>query len=74
MLVKMTGNSKEYSKLKKIQKKVPIMLAGESPDNNVEKKSAIPVTEPDQYDMGVALVKILEENNGNLSGRKIGIF
>lgn len=51
------------------------MLAGESPDNNVEKKSAIPVTEPDQYDMGVALAgKLLENNNGNLRGKKIGIY
>lgn len=39
IIVKMVGGSKEYSKLKKIQKKVPIMLAGESPDNNVEKIS-----------------------------------
>lgn len=75
IIVKMVGGSKEYSKLKKIQKKVPIMLAGESPDNNVEKKSAIPVTEPDQYDMGVALAgKLLENNNGNLRGKKIGIY
>ena len=75
IIVKMVGGSKEYSKLKKIQKKVPIMLAGESPDNNVEKKSAIPVTEPDQYDMGAALAgKLLENNNGNLRGKKIGIY
>ena len=75
IIVKMVGGSKEYSKLKKIQKKVPIMLAGESPDNNVEKKSAIPVTKPDQYDMGVALAgKLLENNNGNLRGKKIGIY
>lgn len=28
VIVKMTGNSNEYSQLKKIQKKVPIMLGG----------------------------------------------
>ena len=60
--------------VKKIQKKVPIMLAGESLAET-KKQSDIPVTEPDQYEMGVALVqKLLEKNNGNLSGKKIGIF
>ena len=74
VIVKMTGNSSEYSQLKKIQKKVPIMLAGESLDET-GKQSDIPVTEPNQYEMGVALVqKLLEKNNGNLSGKKIGIF
>ena len=74
IIVKMTGNSNEYSQLKKIQKKVPIMLAGESLAET-KKQSDIPVTEPDQYEMGVALVqKLLEKNNGNLSGKKIGIF
>ena len=74
VIVKMTGNSNEYSQLKKIQKKVPIMLAGESLAET-KKQSDIPVTEPDQYEMGVALVqKLLEKNNGNLSGKKIGIF
>lgn len=74
IIVKMTGNSKEYSQLKKIQKKVPVMLAGESLAES-EKQSDIPVTEPDQYDMGVTLVQqLLEKNNGNLAGKKIGIF
>ena len=74
VIVKMTGNSNEYSQLKKIQKKVPIMLAGESLAET-KKQSDIPVTEPDQYEMGVALVqKLLEKNNGNLYGKKIGIF
>ena len=60
--------------MKKIQKKVPIMLAGESLAET-KKQLDIPVTEPDQYEMGVALVqKLLEKNNGNLSGKKIGIF
>lgn len=45
IIVKMTGNSNEYSQLKKIQKKVPIMLAGESLAE-IKKQSDIPVTEP----------------------------
>ena len=74
IIVKMVGDSKEYSKLKKIQKKVPLMLAGERPAD-IKKKSAIPVTQPNQYDMGAALArKLIENNNGNLTGKKIGIF
>lgn len=74
IIVKMVGDSKEYSKLKKIQKKVPLILAGERPAN-IKKKSAIPVTQPNQYNMGVALArKLIENNNGNLTGKKIGIF
>ena len=46
------------------------MLAGESLAE-IKKQSDIPVTEPDQYEMGVALVqKLLEKNNGNLSGKE----
>lgn len=74
VIIKMTGNRKEYAQLKKIQKKVPIMLAGESL-TETEKQSDIPVTEPDQYEMGTTLIqKLLEKNNGSLSGKKIGIF
>ena len=72
VIVKMTGNSNEYSQLKKIQKKVPIMLAGESLAE-IKKQSDIPVTEPDQYEMGVALVQKLEsirQENTNFSGKQ----
>ena len=68
IIVKMTGNSNEYSQLKKIQKKVPIMLAGESLAE-IKKQSDIPVTEPDQYEMGVAWESIRQENR-NFSGKQ----
>lgn len=74
VIVKMIGNSKAYSQMKKIQKKVPVMMAGES-FSGLEEESDIPVTEPDQYEMGKVLAKkLLEKNNGDLSGKKIGIF
>lgn len=73
VIVKMSGGTNEQSQLKKIEKKVPVMLAGErlSYKKKTEKFS---VTEPDQYEMGSSLAqKLLEDNNGDLSGKKIGI-
>lgn len=74
LIVKMSGDLEAQSQLKKIEKKVPIMLAGES--ISCEKKGKeLPVTEPDQYGMGFALAqKLLADNSGSLAGKKIGIF
>lgn len=73
VIVKMSGETDEQEQLKKIEKKVPVMLAGES--ISYKKKTVkFSVTEPDQYEMGCSLAeKLLEDNNGDLSGKKIGI-
>lgn len=56
-----------------MQKKVPVIQVD---DRSVgKKKSRIPVVEPDNYAMGLAMAEeLLKDFNGRLDGRKIGIF
>ena len=66
-------NSGEESRIKQVIGKVPIMIVG---DSFVKDGSSIFQTiEPDHYQMGVDLAKkLLEDHNGNLSGKTIGIY
>ena len=66
-------NSGEESRIKQVIGKVPIMIVG---DSFVKDGSSIFQTiEPDHYQMGVDLAKkLLEDYNGNLSGKTIGIY
>lgn len=66
-------NSGEESRIKQVIGKAPIMIVG---DSFVKDGSSIFQTiEPDHYQMGVDLAKkLLEDYNGNLSGKTIGIY
>ncbi|MCI9174723.1 MAG: sugar ABC transporter substrate-binding protein [Lachnospiraceae bacterium] len=60
--------------LKKMEKKIPIMLAlcGASPE---EEKSALPVTGPDNYKAGEALAEeVCRDYGGNIEGKVFGIL
>lgn len=60
-------------KLKKLEKKVPIMLV-ECTAAKEQEKSLFPVVEPDHDAMGRALAEeLLKDYNGNLSGKTVGI-
>lgn len=73
VIVKPIGEGNIEQKLKQIQKKVPVMLIGDSLSQEGD-KSDIPLIEPQQYNMGADLVKkLLQNNNGNLKGKKIGL-
>lgn len=63
-----------YSKLQKLQKKALIMLV-ESDASAVQDDSRFPVVGPDHYAMGRALAEeLLNDYNGNLKGKAIGII
>lgn len=66
-------NSGEESRIRQVIGKVPIMIVG---NTFVKDGSSIFQTiEPDHYQMGVDLAKkLLEDHNGNLSGKTIGIY
>lgn len=60
-------------KLKKLEKKVPIMLVGNTVSNDRD-SSKFPITETDNYVMGQAVAEELSSDyNGNLKGKTIGI-
>lgn len=60
--------------LKKLEKKVPIMLAGCGVGLEGE-NSLLPVTEPDNYGIGKALAEeLLEDYGGSMEGKTIGIL
>ena len=73
VIVKPITDNDANSNLSQINRNVPIMMVG---DELVDKESsAYQVVEPDQYSMGVELAKKLLENyNGNLEGKTIGIY
>lgn len=60
-------------KLKKLEKKVPIMLV-ECTAAMEQEESLFPIVEPDHDAMGRALAEeLLKDYNGNLSGKTVGI-
>ncbi len=59
--------------LEKVSRRLPVLLV-ESGTLNGEESSGLPVVQPDNYSMGKALAEeLLEEYNGNLEGKTIGI-
>ncbi len=61
-------------KLKKLEKKIPIMLVKDTVSQNLP-EATLPVAQPDQEAMGRALAEqLLEDYNQNLSGKTIGIL
>ncbi len=74
IIVQPVSGKNIYSKLKKLQKKALIMLV-ESDALVVQDSSRIPVVEPDHYAMGRTLAEeLLNDYNGNLKGKAIGII
>lgn len=60
--------------LKKIEKKVPVMLV-EHTASKGKKGAKLPIVEPDHYAMGKALAQeLLEDYNGNMEGKTLGIL
>ncbi|MDD3339343.1 MAG: substrate-binding domain-containing protein [Lachnospiraceae bacterium] len=60
--------------LKKIEKKVPVMLVRQT-ETEEQGVSAFPVTEADNYQIGVDLAKeVLRDYDGNIQGKTIGLF
>ena len=67
------GNDTEKM-LKKIAKKVPVMLVEHTASKGKE-ESKLPIVEPDNYAMGKALAQeLLEDYNGNMEGKTLGIL
>ncbi len=65
----------EYTEelLKKVESRVPVMLV-EYAASKAGEPSLLPVVKPDHYAMGNALAEeILDDYNGNIKGRTIGI-
>ena len=63
----------DQAKLDQIKKRVPVMIVGDTITD--ESENIFTTTEPDQYGMGAALAnKLLENNNGSLEGKTIGIY
>ncbi len=60
--------------LKKMEKKVPVMLA-ESAASQEGEPYSLPVTGPDNYKLGAALAEgLLEDFGGNLEGKVVGVL
>lgn len=73
VVVKPVVDNTDQAKLDQIKKRVPVMIVGDTITD--ESENIFTTTEPDQYGMGVALAnKLLENNNGSLEGKKIGIY
>lgn len=73
VIVKPVADSTDQDKLDQITKSVPVMIVGDTITD--ESENIFTTIEPDQYGMGVALAnKLLENNNCNLEGKKIGIY
>lgn len=73
VIVKPVADSTDQDKLDQITKSVPVMIVGDTITD--ESENIFTTIEPDQYGMGVALAnKLLENNNGSLEGKKIGIY
>lgn len=61
------------AKLKKAEKKVPIMLVGNNASKDRE-DSVLPITEPDNYAMGKSLAEeVLADYDGNVNGKTLGM-
>ncbi len=59
--------------LLKLERKLPVMLIGYAPEE--DGVSDLPAVAPDNYGMGTALAEeLLEDNGGNLEGKKLGIL
>ena len=72
VIVKPIANRDGQQKLNQLEKRVPIMVVG---DTFPEEPSGLHTIEPDHYHMGADLAKKLLENyRGNLIGKKIGIY
>ncbi|MDD3277515.1 MAG: substrate-binding domain-containing protein [Lachnospiraceae bacterium] len=60
--------------LRKIEKKVPVMLTGQT-ETREQDTSSFPVTEADNYAIGEELAKeILQDYNGNIKEKTVGIL
>lgn len=59
--------------LEKLEGRVPLMLVECAASDTAS--SSLPVVEPDNYEMGVALAEaLLEDYDGNISGKTLGIL
>lgn len=68
-----TEDEKSLNTLVRINKKTPIMVVGDQAGSDSFK--SFNTVELDQYSMGADLAqKLLADNNGTLSGKKIGIY
>ena len=73
VVVKPVVDNTDQAKLDQIKKRVPVMIVGDTITD--ESENIFTTTEPDQYGMGAALAnKLLENNNGSLEGKTIGIY
>lgn len=73
VVVKPVVDNTDQAKLDQIKKRVPVMIVGDTITD--ESENIFTTTEPDQYGMGAALAnKLLENNNGCLEGKTIGIY
>lgn len=73
MILYPIGQSEDEQGIQSLAEKVPMILAGDTLAS--KKTEKIPVVEPDQYQMGADLVgRLLENYNGNLNGKTIGIY
>ena len=67
------ADEKSLNTLVRINKKIPIMVVGDQAGS--ESFKSLNKVEFDQYSMGADLAqKLLADNNGTLSGKKIGIY
>ena len=67
------SDEKSLNTLIRINKKTPIMVVGDQAGS--ESFKSLNTVEFDQYSMGAKLAqKLLADNNGTLSGKKIGIY
>lgn len=73
VIVQPVSGEETEEMLKQIAKRIPVLLV-ESDTLSGKKTSDIPVIQPDNYHMGKTLAEeLLEEYNGNLKGKTIGI-
>ncbi len=74
VIVQPVSGKNIYRKLKKLQKKALMMLV-ESDAFVVQDDARLPIVEPDHYAMGKKLAEeLLNDYNGNLKGKAIGII
>lgn len=73
IIVQPVSGTDMEGKLKKLEKKVPVMLVGNTASHDRD-SSKLPTTEPDNYAMGQAVAEeLLADYNGNLKGKAIEI-
>lgn len=73
VIVQPVPGTESEEMLRKIEKKTPVMLVEYAASES--DSSGLPVTEPDNYAMGMALAEeLLEDYSGNVGGKTLGIL